>query len=161
MPIYLYWGEEEFNLNKAVHDLKEKVLDQNWLLLNHKVLNEPEVALLAESLQTLPMTFGNMLFEIHASNLFLRGSKKVPDSATATKKHSDTAMKKLIDILENLSADATLQNKIYVLFICPIPRDSGKKVDSVIKLTKTMEFAGILVNDGQKLQENAKLLANS
>lgn len=131
MPVYLYWGEEEFNLNKTVSDLKGKILDQNWILLNHKVLNEPEVTLLAETLQTIPMTFGNMLFEIHAPNLFLRGSKKASSS--------DSAMKKLIDILEHLNDNT---NNIHVLFICPIPRDTGRKVDSVLKLTKTIEKIG-------------------
>lgn len=70
MPAYLYWGEEEFNLENAVKELRKSVLDENFAAINHKKLNEPEVRDLIESLQTLPMMFGNLLVEVNASKLF-------------------------------------------------------------------------------------------
>jgi DNA polymerase-3 subunit delta len=35
MPIYLFWGEDEFALSQAVTKLKERVLDLNWLQFNY------------------------------------------------------------------------------------------------------------------------------
>lgn len=128
MPAYLYWGEEEFNLDKAVKELRAKVLDENWAAINHKKLDEPEVIELIEALQTLPMMFGNLLVEVNASNLFLRGNKKLSSS--------DSLMQKLFDVIENLN------ERVHLLFVCPIPRESGKKVDGTLKLTKLMQKVG-------------------
>ena len=128
MPVLLYWGEEEFNLQNAVQDLRNKVINPEWALLSHKVLNEPELPELVNTLQTLPMAFGNLLIEIKSTNLFLRGSKKASSS--------DKLMIKLMDIIENIN------DNIYVLFVCQIPRDSGKKVDSALKLTTTIQKIG-------------------
>lgn len=125
MPAYLYWGEEEFNLENAVRELRKKVLDENFAVLNHKKLNEPEILELIETLQTLPMMFGNLLVEVNATNLFLRGSKKAAAS--------DSLTKKLFETLENLN------ERVHLLFICPVPRDTGKKIDGTLKLTKLMQ----------------------
>lgn len=128
MPAYLYWGEEDFNLENAVRELRKKVVDENFAALNHKKLDEPEISELIEGIQTLPMMFGNLLVEVNASNLFLRGGKKASSS--------DEQMKKLFDILENLN------DRVHLLFVCPIPRESGKKVDGTLKLTKLMQKIG-------------------
>ena len=29
MPVYLYWGEEDFNIDKAVKNLRKNVLDDS------------------------------------------------------------------------------------------------------------------------------------
>lgn len=34
MPIYLYWGSDEFAISKAVADLREKILDPDWVSFN-------------------------------------------------------------------------------------------------------------------------------
>ncbi|OGI04884.1 MAG: DNA polymerase III subunit delta [Candidatus Melainabacteria bacterium GWF2_37_15] len=128
MPTYLYWGEEEFNLDNAVRELRKKVLDENFAALNHKTLNEPDINRLIETVQTLPMMLGNLLVEVRATTLFLRGKRSVDSD--------DPAMKKLIDVVEKLNP------RVHLLFICEIERDSGKKVDSTIKLTKTLQKIG-------------------
>jgi DNA polymerase-3 subunit delta len=38
MPIYLFWGEDEFALSQGVKKLKNKVLDRNWLQFNYDKL---------------------------------------------------------------------------------------------------------------------------
>jgi DNA polymerase-3 subunit delta len=38
MPIYLFWGEDEFALTQAVKKLQNKVLDSNWLSFNYDKL---------------------------------------------------------------------------------------------------------------------------
>jgi DNA polymerase-3 subunit delta len=35
MPIYLYWGEDEFALQKAVVSLRDRILDPNWVSFNY------------------------------------------------------------------------------------------------------------------------------
>jgi DNA polymerase-3 subunit delta len=35
MPIYLYWGENEFTLQKAVASLRDRVLDPQWVSFNY------------------------------------------------------------------------------------------------------------------------------
>ena len=145
MPTYLYWGEEEFNLDNAVKGLRSKVLDENWASINHKKLIEPEIPELIETLQTLPMMFGNLLVEVSASNLFLRGNKKVSSS--------DDQMKKLFTVLENLN------DRVHLLFVCPIPRESGKKVDGTLKLTKTLQKIGKVEEfPAYKFYEDYKLI---
>jgi DNA polymerase-3 subunit delta len=128
MPVYLFSGEEEFNIENAVQNLRKQFLDPNWASLNHKVLIEPDLPDLIEALQTIPMVFGDILIEVKSSNLFIRGSKKVLSS--------DKLMTKLFEALEDLNSN------IHVLFVCQIPRDSGKKVDSAAKLTKLIEKIG-------------------
>jgi DNA polymerase-3 subunit delta len=128
MPAYLYWGEEDFTLEKSVKDLREQLLDKEWALFNHKILDEPDIISLIEALQSLPMSFGNILFEIRTSNIFFRGSKK--------NFASDDQFSILMNILENLN------DNIHVLFICRIARDTGKKIDSSLKITKLIQKIG-------------------
>ena len=142
MPAYLYWGEEEFNLENAVKELRTKVLDENWASINHKKLNEPEILELIETLQTLPMMFGNLLVEVSAANLFLRANRKSTNQDDAlplgNKKlsSSDSLMQKLFEVIGNLN------DRVHLLFVCPIPRESGKKIDGTLKLTKTLQKIG-------------------
>lgn len=128
MPAYLYWGEEDFTLEKAVNELKDQLLDKEWALFNHKILDDPDIKTLIESLQSIPMSFGNTVFEIRTNNIFFRGSKKSFGD--------DNQFEKLTNILENLN------DNIHVLFVCKIPRESGKKVDSSLKITKSVQKIG-------------------
>lgn len=145
MPAYLYWGEEEFNLDNAVKELRASVLDESWAAINHKRLDEPEVLELIEALQTLPMMFGNLLVEVNASNLFMRGNKKLSSS--------DSLMQKLFDVIENLN------ERVHLLFVCLIPRESGKKVDGTLKLTKTLQKIGKVEEfPAYKFYEDYKLI---
>ena len=127
MPVYLFWGEEDFNIDSSMKELREKVLDPNWVALSHKVLTEPDISLLNETLQTLPLSFGNILIEVYSS-LFLRGGVKVSSS--------DKNVKKLIENIE------TVNEKVHLLFVCKIPRNTQKKIDSSLKLTKTLQKVG-------------------
>jgi len=128
MPAYLYWGEEDFTLEKAVKELKDQILDPEWALLNYRILDEPDIKTLVESLQSIPMVFGNLLIEIRVTALFTRGGKK----SFAT----DSQFDLLMNILENLNPN------IHVLFISRIQRESGKKIDSSLKITKLIQKIG-------------------
>jgi len=130
MPTYFYWGEEEFNLDNALRELRKAILDENFAALNHKVLDEPDLKRLLETIQTLPMMLGNLLVEVKATTLFLRGKRTVESD--------DPDLKKLVERLEKLDP------RVHLLFVCEIERNSGKKIDSTIKLTKTIQKTGVV-----------------
>lgn len=132
MPIYLYWGEEDFNLELKVQKLKEEILDPDWIALNHKVLEEPNIRNLTETLQSIPMSFGNVLIEINSKKLFMKATSDDNESV----KHSDSELNKLFDALDNIG-----QN-VYVLFKCLIPRDSKRKINSASKIVKHIQKIG-------------------
>lgn len=146
MPIHLYWGEEDFNLKNAVNLLRDKIVDKNFASLGHKILHEPDVETIIESIQTLPMMFGDLLVEVNSSNLFLRGKKKLASA--------DPLMKKFLTVLEQVNP------KVHLLFVCPIPRDSGKKIDSTLKLTKLIKQIGNVQEfPAYKFYEEDKILS--
>ncbi|HIZ27780.1 MAG TPA: DNA polymerase III subunit delta [Candidatus Adamsella sp.] len=130
MPVYLYWGEEDFNIDKAVRNLRENILDDSLAGLNHKILkpNKLDIKSILEELQAVPMMFGNFLLEIYTPDLFLRGTNK-PSS-------SDKIMQSLFDTLENLVPN------FHALFVCKIPRGANKKIDSSSKLVKLIQSTG-------------------
>lgn len=35
MPIYLYWGEDDFAIQKAVAKLRDRLLDSDWISFNY------------------------------------------------------------------------------------------------------------------------------
>ncbi len=131
MPVLLYWGEEEFNLEKAVAKLKAEILDPAWKELNHKTLLEPDLQTLNQTIRSLPLAFGNLLIEVRTTGLFFRGAKKSDDY--------DKLVEDLIKSLESLN------DNVYVLFISILPKGSGKKIDSAIKLTKLIDKIGKII----------------
>lgn len=130
MPVYLYWGEEDFNIEKAIKTLRQNVLDESLAALSHKILKPQklDVRSIVENLQTVPMMFGNFLLEIYTPDLFMRGSSK-PSS-------NDKIMTSLFSALENLAPN------FHVVFVCKIPRGANKKIDSASKITKLIHSIG-------------------
>lgn len=47
MPIYLYWGEDDFALEKAVTDLRDRFLDPQWATFNYDKIHpdRPDAAI--------------------------------------------------------------------------------------------------------------------
>ena len=39
MPIYLYWGEDDFAIDRAIKQLQDRVLDPNWMQFNYQKLD--------------------------------------------------------------------------------------------------------------------------
>jgi len=144
MPVYLYWGEEEFNLENAVKELRNKIINADFAAMSHRKLDDPDIIPLIEAVQSLPMMFGEMLIEVNALSYFTRGAKKTfPDDLT----------KKLMEALEHVN------EKVHVLFVCKIQRDSGKKIDSTKKLTKLVQKIGKVQEfPAFKFYEDAKVV---
>jgi DNA polymerase III subunit delta len=131
MSILVYWGEEEFNIEKAVDKLKKEILDPAWKQLNHRILIEPNLTELTQAVRTVPLAFGNLLIEVRTTSLFFRGAKKSDDY--------DELVGDFIKLLENLNEN------VFMLFIGILPKGSGKKIDSSLKTTKAIAKIGKIV----------------
>ncbi len=59
MPIYLYWGEDDFTLTQAVNQLRESVLDPNWASFNYdKIPSDQPDAVIQGLNQAMTPPFG-------------------------------------------------------------------------------------------------------
>lgn len=59
MPIYLYWGEDDFTLQKAVVNLRESALDPHWASFNYdKISADQPDAILQALNQAMTPPFG-------------------------------------------------------------------------------------------------------
>lgn len=59
MPVYLYWGEDDFAIAQAVEKLQNKVLDPNWLQFNYHQLSGDRPEMTIEGLnQVMTPVFG-------------------------------------------------------------------------------------------------------
>lgn len=59
MPVYLYWGEDDFAIAQAVEKLQTKVLDPNWLQFNyHKLSGDRPEAIIEGLNQAMTPIFG-------------------------------------------------------------------------------------------------------
>lgn len=45
MPIYVYWGEDDFAIKKAVEVLRDRTVSSDWMSFNYSVLDNPIGAL--------------------------------------------------------------------------------------------------------------------
>ena len=131
MGVYLLWGEDDFRLEKALISLRSKVLGDEISPLNHRVLNNPDMNILLENIQTTGMMFGNLLIEVHSKNLFLRTKEK-------SESKSDY-IDKIIDTLEYLP------QAVSVVFVCQIEKGANKKVDGASKIVKAIKKIGEVI----------------
>jgi DNA polymerase-3 subunit delta len=59
MTIYLYWGEDDFSLTKAVNDLRQSVLDPSWASFNYdKISSDQPDAVINALNQAMTPPFG-------------------------------------------------------------------------------------------------------
>lgn len=59
MPIYLYWGEDDFAMTQAINTLKQDNLDNDWIEFNFdKLIGDKEDAILSALMQVMTPPFG-------------------------------------------------------------------------------------------------------
>ena len=59
MPVYLYWGEDDFAIAQAIEKLQNKVLDPNWLQFNYQKIDGNLTEAVVEGLnQAMTPVFG-------------------------------------------------------------------------------------------------------
>ena len=121
MTVYFYYGEEDYNIDLAIEELKSK-LNPDFLAMSFQNLNSPEYAELINALRITPMMFGNMLTVINAEEYFFSKKNYFEDT-------------ELVDVEDALKNNSDTHN---IVFVVKIPRDEGKKIDSRRKLYKIL-----------------------
>lgn len=59
MPIYFFWGEDDFAIAQEVKKLQDRVLDSNWLQFNyHKLVGDRQETTIEALLQAITPVFG-------------------------------------------------------------------------------------------------------
>ena len=59
MPIYLYWGEDDFAIQKAVADLRSRILDPQWVSFNYTLFPPEQSDAIIQGLnQAMTPSFG-------------------------------------------------------------------------------------------------------
>ncbi len=128
MAIYLFFGQEEYLMEKEIKKLKNELLDPSFLSMAYKVFDNPSFNNLIDCIQSQPLMFGKSLNLIYIDK-YLMGNKLSLDD-------------KQIETLDySLS---TLTDNMNVIFICKVPRDENKKPDSRKKLYKTISKYSII-----------------
>ncbi len=124
MASYLFWGQEEFNIENRIKTLRKKLINPQFQAMSYKVFNNPAPETLIEVISTQPFMFGNMLILINCEKYFLNTKEKFD--------FTDRNLKQIEEILGNLSEN------VHIIFNCQIPRDENKKIDTRRKIYKTI-----------------------
>src|SRR5574344_801866 len=120
--LYFYYGQEDFNIEKELKMLKDKVVDKAFLATNYRVYDNPKYMELLEVLQTPSLMFGSVLEIINCEKYFYDAKGKV--------NFEDKELKQIESALESMSEG------LHVVFVCKTDRDSTKKIDTRRKLYK-------------------------
>lgn len=120
--LYFYYGQEDFNIEKELKMLKDKVVDKAFLATNYRVYDNPKYMELLEVLQTPSLMFGSVLAIINCEKYFYDAKGKV--------NFEDKELKQIESALESMSEG------LHVVFVCKTDRDSTKKIDTRRKLYK-------------------------
>ena len=76
MPLYFFWGEEDYLIEREVRALRQRVLGDGFDALNYRVLDNPDFNTFDEALRTSPMFFGEILYVIKCDKYFLESKTK-------------------------------------------------------------------------------------
>lgn len=123
MTVYFFHGKEEYLLSKEIHKLQTELVDEAFKSMNYRIYFSPDIEELLEICATAPLMFGNILSVVHMEKYFFKsGNKKM-----------ELSDKQLKDFEFALSNTAESNN---IIFVCNIPRDDDKKIDTRTKLFK-------------------------
>ena len=121
MAVYFFYGDEDFNIDLKVEEMKTK-LNSDFISMSFQVLDNPEYSELSTALRTPPMMFGNMLVVINSEKYFLSNKNFFEDSE----------LEDIEDALKNNPEG------LDIVFVVKLPRDENKKLDSRRKLYKIL-----------------------
>ena len=125
--LFFFWGQEDFLINSEIEKLKKKNIDKNFEAMAYKKIYEPRFEDLLNTIQTLPMMFGNVMHVIDVNRFFMSDGENSID---------DWALKQLEEAYANKS-----EKNIVVLRLI-IPKESKRKVDTRKKIYKiTAKYA--------------------
>jgi len=120
MAVYLFWGQEEYLIEKEIKKLKNGLLDASFAAMGYKTFDNPPFSALLDALQGAPLMFGNTLSVINIDK-YLTGTGISLD---------DKQLESIDYALKNLNSS------LNIIFVCKIARDENKKPDSRKKLYK-------------------------
>ena len=148
MAVFLFYGQEEYLMEKEIKKLKNELLDASFMSMSYKIFDNPDFNTLMDCVQSSPLMFGNTLTIINIEK-YLIGNKMSLD---------DKQIDSVNYALSNLS------DNVNIIFVCKISRDESKKTDSRKKLYKTLskysqvrEFAQYRSYDKQLQTEILKM----
>ena len=122
MAVFLFYGQEEYLMEKEIKKLKNELLDASFMSMSYKIFDNPDFNTLMDCVQSAPLMFGNTLTIINIEK-YLIGNKMSLD---------DKQIDSVNYALSNLS------DNVNIIFVCKIARDENKKPDSRKKLYKTL-----------------------
>ncbi len=148
MAVFLFYGQEEYLMEKEIKKLKNELLDTSFMSMAYKVFDNPDFHTILECVQSAPLMFGKTLTLISIDK-YLIGNKMSLDD-------------KQIESLDY--ALSTINDSVNIIFVCKVSRDENKKPDSRKKFYKTLskysqvrEFAQFRNYDKQLPSEIAKM----
>ena len=121
MSVYFFYGQETYLIENEIKKLKNKLLELSCLSINYKVIDNPDFLTLEHTLLSQPMMFGNMLIVVRCEKYFLD-----KDKIEFTDKELKIIEAAIKNVVESLN----------IVFLCIIPRESLKKIDTRRKLFK-------------------------
>ena len=122
MAVFLFYGQEDFLMDKEIKKLKSELLDTSFMSMAYKMYDNPPFQTLLECVQSAPLMFGNTLALIYYDK-YLIGNKASID---------DKQIESLDYALANMSPS------VNIIFVCRVSRDEYKKPDSRKKLYKVL-----------------------
>ncbi len=122
MALFLFYGQEEYLMEKEIKRLKSGLLDASFISMSYKVFDNPPFNTFMECIQSAPLMFGNTLAVINMDK-YLIGNKLSFDD-------------KQIECIN--SALSVINENVHIIFLCRVLRDENKKPDSRKKLYKTL-----------------------
>ena len=74
MTVYLFFGQEEYLMEKEIKKLKNELLDASFISMAYKIYDNPSFNNLLDCIQSPPLMFGNSLSLIYFDK-YLMGNK--------------------------------------------------------------------------------------
>ncbi len=87
MPIYFYWGDDEFSLSRAVTQLRDRILDPNWASFNYDKIQADQPESIIQGLNqamTPPFGMGDRLVWLANTTVCQRCSEDLLSELTRT-----------------------------------------------------------------------------
>ena len=80
MPIHIYWGEDDFAMEKAIANLRDEILDANWISFNYTTFSSEDANAAIEALNqvmTPPFGSGGRLVWLMNASIIVQADDKV------------------------------------------------------------------------------------
>ncbi len=142
MPVIVLAGEEEYNLNKRLAELKSTLLAPAWQTVNLIKLNKPSLKSLGEAAGTFAFGQGKRIVLVDNCELFTKKRAKSAgddESKPSASKSAKTNKSEDLDDLENILSSVPADT--YLVFACPYNFDSTlKTAKQVSQFAKIEEF---------------------